>query len=253
MPQPRTAATILATLLILFLSHCEKKEEKTMEQRRAEHMARIEKFRERHSAKVVDPGESRGKVLKAGNDSDEELIGTDGDDEIVGGNGTDVVRAGGGSDRIRGGDGNDQLFGEGGNDELFGSDGDDYLDGGPGDDVLWGQDGNDTLRGGPGADTISGIAGADTFIWLPGDLEGGIDVFDGFDSGDVIDVSALLSEAGYKGDGSAESLKGYLRVSEKTLEIDPSGSGEGFVGVAKFLTPVNFEQLLLAGQIKTRP
>ncbi|MCB0222044.1 MAG: hypothetical protein KDH09_20265 [Chrysiogenetes bacterium] len=249
----RTALATLAMLLILCLPHCEKKEEKTMEQRRAEHMARIEKLRERHPAKIFDPGESHGKVVKAGDDSDEELIGTDGNDEVIGGSGTDVIRAGEGADRVRGGDGNDRLFGEGGNDELFGSDGDDYMDGGPGDDVLWGQDGNDTLRGGPGADTISGIMGADTFVWLPGDLEGGVDVFDGFDASDVIDVSALLAEAGYQGDGSAESLKNYLRANGNALEIDPSGTGEGFVELVRFVTPVNFEELLAKGQLKLRP
>lgn len=243
---------VLAALALLAATpRCEtRKEEKTMEQRRAEHMARIERLKERHGAKIVDPGESRGRTIKAGNDSDDELIGTDKDDELIGGSGTDVMRAGAGNDRLRGGDGADEMYGEAGNDELFGSDGDDYMDGGPGDDVLWGQGGNDTLRGGPGADSLSGILGADTYLWLPGDLEGGIDAIEEFDDKDVFDVSALLAEAGYDGDGSLTSVNNYLRINDRTLEIDPSGVGDAFVAIATFRVPQSLAELIENGQIR---
>ena len=75
----------------------------------------------------------------------------------------------------------------------MGHQGDDILDGGLGDDFLFGGAGDDILIGGQGDDILSGGEGSDTFVWMDGDLDGGLDVITDFTvNEDKIDISDLL-------------------------------------------------------------
>ncbi|WP_270019388.1 Ig-like domain-containing protein [Vibrio sp. LaRot3] len=94
---------------------------------------------------------------------------------------------------MNGSTGDDHIVGTDNDDILMGHQGDDILDGGLGDDFLFGGAGDDILIGGQGNDILSGGEGSDTFVWLDGDLDGGLDVITDFTvSEDKIDISDLL-------------------------------------------------------------
>lgn len=195
-----------------------------------------------------------------GNDS---LIGGLGDDYIEGGEGRDFIRggegndkilAGFGNDKVKGGGGRDMISGEEGDDELGGGDGDDFIEGGPGNDILHGGPGADEMDGGPGNDELKGEENGDTLIggggadvfqyqrWKGGKIDRGdktkADDFApdqikdfSLEQGDRIDISDYLHFGGYVGDGSAESLKGFVRQQGTMLQIDANGGGDEYVDI----------------------
>lgn len=121
------------------------------------------------------------------------IRGFGGSDNLNGGNGHDTLEAGAGFDRLLGGNGRDQLFGESGNDKLNGGRGDDLLNGGTG---------NDLLRGG---------AGRDTFVYTR--VNDGKDTIADFHiKQDRIDLSAILSDAGYS---STSPFEDYIRIGQR--------------------------------------
>jgi VCBS repeat-containing protein len=126
------------------------------------------------------------------------VTGTTGDDIIVGGSNADT---------FNGGNGNDILLGNGGN------------------DILNGGAGNDILVGGTGSDSLTGGSGSDTFKWLSGDLSGGgVDTILDFEtgsSGDVIDLSGLLSSISA---GSRASAVRFLDSDGHTSLASQDGS-----------------------------
>lgn len=73
------------------------------------------------------------------------MAGREGDDTLIGG----TI-----GDTLYGGVGNDILQGNEGDDALVGGDGDDFISGGDGDDLLLGSAGDDTFDGGAGNDVI---------------------------------------------------------------------------------------------------
>ncbi|WP_428425126.1 calcium-binding protein [Pararhizobium sp.] len=79
-------------------------------------------------------------------------------------------------------DGNDRFVGHGGANWVNGGSGNDYIDGGAGNDELVGAEGNDTLIGGSG----------DDIFWIGGSSFG-IDIFNGGDGSDVIQLSGDVS------------------------------------------------------------
>lgn len=80
---------------------------------------------------------------------------------------------------------NDELHGLGGNDTLLGGDGKDILFGDEGDDHLDGGAGQDTLVGGDGNDSFDFV-----FSWQS--LASAPDTIQDFDSGDSINLSAMI-------------------------------------------------------------
>ncbi len=91
------------------------------------------------------------KIVIAGTQGPDYLVGTNADEKFYAKAGDDVVHAAGGSDAVIAHAGNDLLWGGSGNDGLLGELGHDVLHGGPGDDSLVLQ-GHDTAFGGPGND-----------------------------------------------------------------------------------------------------
>ena len=79
---------------------------------------------------------------------------------------------------------------------IIGADGDNIIDGGAGADKLFGGSGNNTLIGGKGNDTLEGGTGSNVFVYASG---GGKDVITNYKSGDVIQVSGMVSSAGLVG------------------------------------------------------
>ena len=88
------------------------------------------------------------KLLLAGTDNGETIIGYASDDTIDAAGGNDTVSGRAGNDMMLGGAGNDTLYGETGNDTLDGGSGNDWLEGGAGNDTyIWGKgSGQDTAQ-----------------------------------------------------------------------------------------------------------
>ncbi len=102
-----------------------------------------------------------------------------------------VIEAGGnGNDRIIGKNSNDILTGEGGNDYLYGDGGKDRLVGGEGKDRLVGNTDNDTINGGAGKDSLTGGSGTDKFVFsaLGDSLLATYDVITDYTTGEQIDA-----------------------------------------------------------------
>jgi Ca2+-binding RTX toxin-like protein len=88
----------------------------------------------------------------------------------------------------------DTIIGTSGNDILVGNSGDDRLYGLDGDDILMGATGDDVLEGGSGKDRLSGGEGADRFVYRAATetpFSADRDLIVGWESGDVIDLSAI--------------------------------------------------------------
>ncbi|KII75266.1 RTX toxin, partial [Vibrio renipiscarius] len=99
------------------------------------------------------------------------------------------------SPSFNGSTGDDVIVGTDGDDVILGHQGDDVIDGGLGNDFLFGGDGDDVLIGGLGNDVLTGGAGNDMFVWMNGDLDGGLDVISDFTvNEDKIDISDLLGQ-----------------------------------------------------------
>ena len=157
--------------------------------------------------------------------------------------GTGQVLTGGALGDVLGGNGgNDTLNGNGGNDYLYGNGGNDTLNGGAGDDVL---------VGGTGADILTGGAGNDTFVLSNAAITNGagnIDTIVDYGSGDVIDITQILSVA-----GSVNVITGgYLRVTTTGLvQVDLNGGGDNWVTVSNINTGVTPTIKYLSGGIMT--
>ena len=131
------------------------------------------------------------------------------------------------------------LFGGLGNDFLSSGSGDDViLDGGEGDDGLFGNQGQDVFIGSEGQDDVTTGAESDRIIIHESVLNDAIanhitiSDFTAGASGDVLDVSVVLSRAGYKGaDAVGEGLI-YIQDAgaDAHLIYDADGTG-GNAGV----------------------
>ncbi len=180
----------------------------------------------------------------------------DSNDEVVYGSGVaDTLTASSGFGVI--------IHGRGGDDIITGSDpsftaatsttdlvisqtgttaeGNNTLYGGSGNDTIDGKGGDDLIIGGTGSDILTGGAGDDLFIWLESD-SGAVDRILDFndDSGDLIDVSAILT-----GENS-DNIGGYISLqntNELVLDFDGAGVGtttqtivlEGYTGTLQNL------------------
>ena len=122
---------------------------------------------------------------------------------------------------ITGGFGNNVLSGLAGNDTL--------TDIG-GNDLFFGGDGADTLQASEGADTLVGGAGSDRFAFDANSLNG-LDLISDFTSGDVLDVSDLLT--GF--DPATSNINDFLQADEgngsTTIKVDSNGGGDHFVAM----------------------
>jgi Ca2+-binding RTX toxin-like protein len=119
---------------------------------------------------------------------------------------------------ITGGFGNNVLSGLAGNDTL--------TDIG-GNDLFFGGDGADLLQAAAGADTLVGGAGNDRFAFNANSLNG-LYVISDFTSGDVLDVSDLLT--GF--DPATSNINDFLQADESngstTIKVDSNGGGDHF-------------------------
>jgi hypothetical protein len=108
------------------------------------------------------------------------------------------------------------IQGASGNDTLTGGAGNDTIIGGVGNDTLTGIDGKDSLVGGAGNDTIAGGTGNDSINLIDGGTDrvtqnesglgtaanasliytSGLDIVEGFGSGDILDVALTLTSNG---------------------------------------------------------
>lgn len=137
----------------------------------------------------ISGGDARDRLF--GGADDDELSGDAGKDRLAGDAGNDMLMGGADADRLFGGEGDDALNGDEGNDRLDGGDGNDMLMGGADADKLFGRADDDVLVGGLGNDKLSGGAGSDRFVFADGD---GDDVVRDFGEGDLLDLSAVLSD-----------------------------------------------------------
>ncbi|MEW6776608.1 MAG: calcium-binding protein [Bdellovibrionota bacterium] len=191
----------------------------------------------------------------AGTQDHDTLEGSEKPDTIQGGNGDDYLRGAEGDDWMDGEQGDDTLEGGPGDDTLEGADGDNVLEGGPGDDSLYAAHGDDILQGGPGADLLNGGGGPDTFVYEDGDQQGGPDRIEEFNpaEGDILLLADLLLKGGYQGNGSPESLSGFVRIQENMLQVDPDGGGNNFVDLADLGGPFDLGQLVEGGYLRAVP
>lgn len=115
---------------------------------------------------------------------------------------------------------------------IVGTGGEDRLLGGSGIDAISGAGGRDYIWGGAGADRLTGGAGSDRFAYLS--LSEGGDTITDFGSGDVIDVSAIAKQFGWRGDLFA---KGYVRFvqsgTDTVVQVDVTGGANSFATLAK--------------------
>ncbi|MBM3630169.1 MAG: type I secretion C-terminal target domain-containing protein, partial [Alphaproteobacteria bacterium] len=127
---------------------------------------------------------------------------------------TTLVAGDGDTDRlvqvenILGGSGADRLFGDGGANALSGGAGD------------------DTLSGGGGADTLNGGDGADRFVFGPDALDAA-DMIGDFGTGDVLDISGLLSGLGATPETALDYVSFVQNGSDVEVRIDQNGAAVG--------------------------
>jgi|GEM_PF-3603990 len=184
-------------------------------------------------------GNSGNDLIKGGFGNDR-ILGNDGDDEIHGGEGNDL---------LGGQNGNDLILGGGGNDTIFGGAGVDELHGGAGDDTIWGRDG-DTVLPGTGSNRLFDDGGKNTVVYKFGDVEAdAIDelLFFQFgnghnpatsENGDRIDISDILTGAGY--DPIGDALEDFVQVTstgtgDTIVSVSLAGDGTNFVDIAQIV------------------
>lgn len=198
-----------------------------------------------------------------GGGGDDFLRGSEGDDTILGELGNDKLKGGGGNDHLDGGPGDDQLGGGDGDDTLLGGPGNDRLHGGPGEDRMEGNEGNDVLRGEEGRDLMIGGPGADVFEFkrrkgtsIDAWPSRQSDVIEDFslEEGDVLDLTDILLEGGYIGDGSVGSFEGFLRLNGTMFQVDPKGNGDfaDLVELKPAGSPPTLEKIVEMGGIVIR-
>jgi len=206
----------------------------------------------------ADPiyGSSGDDVLN-GTTADDEIHGFAGNDTLNGGLGDDILRGGGGNDMLNGGQGNDNIaggsgddviLGGDGNDTIFGNSGTDELNGGAGDDTLWGSD--DTILPGGGSNRVFDNGGNNVVVYKFGDVEADATdelLFFEFgpgnspgttDHGDAIDVSDVLTGAGY--DPMTDLLENFIQVTstgtgDSVVSVSLAGDGTNFVDIAQIV------------------
>jgi Ca2+-binding RTX toxin-like protein len=136
----------------------------------------------------------------------------------------------------------DYIHGGAGADTLRGGDGTDVLHGGEGNDILYGDVGIDTLYGGGGTDSFRYDAG--TLAEIQSVQSGSVpdirDVIADFQAGqDTLDISALLTAAGYTGtDAFADGTVSIAQQgANAVISVDTDGAaGAGTaVGIATLL------------------
>ena len=190
-----------------------------------------------------------GNDTIVGNEHSNEISGRGGSDDIDGGDGNDTIDGNAGGDDLSSTSGTNTIYGSSGNDVITGGSGNDIVDGGSGDDTITDSAGRNTLSGGRGDDTITGGSGDDTIIGGMGQdsLNGGTDgadvfVFEfasdsyagadnrdtinGFDSNDLIDLSAISGlefSASFtaSGTGQVVTQAGLVRV-----DVDGDGTAD---------------------------
>jgi hypothetical protein len=138
-----------------------------------------------------------------------------------------------------GGNPEPHIIGSDFNDNFTGNGAINVLSGGEGDDALSGLGGNDVLIGGLGKDTMNGGAGADTYVVTnigeSGNTIGTADVISGWNSTDVIDLSAIdgndaiggnqaLSFAGSNAGTVANSITWTESGGNTLVQIDTNGA-----------------------------
>ena len=206
---------------------------------------------------------NNGNDTLTGNDGADQLIGGGGADSMVGGTGNDAydvddsgdkvseTSATGGTDTVNseitytlgsnlenltlhdgrtidgtGNSLNNSITGGDGDNVLSGLIGNDTLAGGAGNDLLLGGDGADLLHAGAGTDTMVGGAGSDRFVF-DGDSLDGRDVISDFASGDLIDLSDLLT--GFN--PAVNNINNFVRTSvadgNTILQVDQDGATGG--------------------------
>jgi Ca2+-binding RTX toxin-like protein len=137
------------------------------------------------------------------------------------------------------------------------SGGDDVINGGAGNDLIFGQEGDDVITGGAGNDTLYGGSGADTFAYNA--LTDGTDTILDFDvtEGDVLDLSALLSDAGF--DPINDAITNFVFATDTAqgtvIKVDVTGAGNSAaaasVAVLDGLHGVSLNDLLTNGNVTT--
>ena len=195
-------------------------------------------------------------LLRTSTSSDGVLLNLRGDDRFDLGGGNDNVFTGDGNDTGHGGTGNDKLFGGNDLDQLFGDAGRDSLDGGAGDDVLYGGanagagtellrggsgkdklfgqagvdsldggSGNDTLNGGTGDDDLTGGTGRDVFVFLQGDGNDRVTLFDL--ATDRIDLAAGVTH--FFSQGGPDAILHYGNAGDQVLLTGVAFADAGLV------------------------
>jgi len=106
----------------------------------------------------------------------------------------------------------------------------DTLIGGAGNDTLYGEAGDDLLIVGEGFDKIYGGSGADTIEFDVADSL--VDVIYGYDSSDVIDISAVLEFGDEVGDLITDFVSLVQNGDDTEIHINQAGDGSGFTALA---------------------
>ncbi len=170
----------------------------------------------------LDPGSDFSTVIQNGEQVQDFLYSIE---NIIGSNFNDTIHGrNSANDILIGGAGNDSLYGEKGDDILSGGAGNDELNGGAGNDVLLVSGGNDRLLGGTGSDVFKFES---SFYDRVGIDKVKILGFSAGQSGDRLDMSELLAQAGYKGhDAVADGYitTGWVRDG-MAIKFDADGHG----------------------------
>ena len=106
--------------------------------------------------------------------------------------------------------------------------GDDVLNGGGGNDKLYGGDGADIFYTSAGADILYGQNGVDRFVVNESATnDNDMNFVSGYESGEVIDISALLSGYNATTDAITE-LVNIAQGANTTIQIDRDGAGNTY-------------------------
>lgn len=182
---------------------------------------------------------------ESGSDGNDTIYGGAGNDTVVGRGGNDTLYGGADNDTMYGGTGADTLYGDAGTDILYGDAGADILHGGDGNDTLLGGNDNDTLYADAGFDSLWGQGGNDTFVFAGETAFGNVDRIRDFASGDLIDISDVLSDFGY--DSGTHTLTDWVSIttsgSLNYLAIDRDGTGSTYGSFTNILYTENYTAL----------
>lgn len=202
-------------------------------------------------------GSGSGDALIGGGGNDV-VLGYAGNDHLAGGGGQDWIQGAEGDDGLAGGEGDDSVWGGDGNDLLDGGMGDDTIWGSAGIDTVsyavaaggveidlsWHEDQNtraagvdtlvsienvigsafnDRLTASNQANVLTGGGGNDRFVFAAWEAAAGDRITD-FDSGDLIDLSAIDANGAAAGD-AAFAFIGAAAFNGQAGQLRVSGSG----------------------------